>query len=66
MKEKYLIGAIPAALLIGFLAGREFPRETLLEKECRVFTENVVQRSPSLAKRSGYILGKCLNGTLGQ
>ena len=41
MKNEYLAGVLLlCGLLAGFFAGREFPRETLLEKECRVVAEN--------------------------
>ena len=37
MKKEYLAAVLLlSGLSVGFFTGREFPRETLLEKECRV------------------------------
>ena len=41
MKNEHLAGVLLlSGLLVGFFAGREFPRETPLEEECRVLAEN--------------------------
>jgi hypothetical protein len=62
VKNEYLAGVLLlSGLLVGFFAGREFPRETLLEKECRVWAESQIQRS---ADRSIFalLLGHCMSG----
>jgi hypothetical protein len=46
VKNEYLAGVLLlSGLLVGFFAGREFPRETLLEKECRVWAEKVTRKA---------------------
>jgi hypothetical protein len=43
VKHESLVGVLLlCGLSVGFVVGREFPRETLLEKECRVWAEDMV------------------------
>jgi len=50
-------------LLIGFLVGREFPRETLREKECRAWAESVVRNMGNSGPSSfGLLFGSCMKG----
>jgi hypothetical protein len=54
---------ILCALLIGFLVGRELPRETLLERECRVWAERLMQEQGDHQRtRFGLLLGGCMKG----
>ena len=48
-------------LLIGFMAGREFPRETLREKECHAWAESAV-RGMNDPSRFGLLFGACMKG----
>jgi hypothetical protein len=50
-------------LLIGFLIGREFPRETSHERECRAWAEKTVRdmNDPD-RNRFGLLFGACMKG----
>jgi len=48
-------------LAIGFIVGREFPRETLREKECRAWAENTV-RDMNDPSKFGLLFGACTKG----
>jgi hypothetical protein len=65
VKKEYLaVVLLLSGLLVGFFVGREFPRETLLEKECRIFTEKYILEHPGADYLFGAIIGRCISGTL--
>jgi len=50
-------------ILLGFVAGREFPRETLLEKECREWAEKtMLEWGDRDLSRFPMLLGACMKG----
>jgi len=63
MKEDaalWVVGVL-LGLLIGFMVGREFPRETLRDKECRVWAERTV-RDMNDPNRFALLFGACTKG----
>jgi len=50
-------------VLLGFVIGRELPRQTLLEKECRAWAEKTMleMRDPDRT-RFPLLLGACMKG----
>ena len=63
-RDVLLIAVLLAlGMLLGFAIGREFPRETLLERECRAWAERTMleMRDPDRS-RFPLLLGACMKG----
>jgi len=63
MKEDaaFFASLVLVGLLIGFMVGREFPRETLREKECRAWAESTA-RNMNDPSKFGLLFGACTGG----
>jgi hypothetical protein len=50
-------------VLVGFMTGRELPRQSLLEKECSAWAERTLIEMRDASRSSfGLLLGACMRG----